>query len=199
MKLLRKLASPSVRTNHRRPLNLTSASADLFICFADFIRSRQGRWNLSRGFFVFELLTFSVGIVFDYCQCHEASITFLKTTGKVHGDITSLIVRRSFVVCAECANFDYGITPNITIGPKLTYINLSLLGLSLKGTSLGAEGRYHFTEAFVDGGYVNAALDTINVELQRARTQLAKPPQPRVLPSIMRWASVITGSGNPST
>lgn len=62
------------------------------------------------------------------------------------------------------ANFDYGITPNITIGPKVTYINLSILDVAVKGTSLGAEGRYHFTQAFDDGGYLNFVLATINIE-----------------------------------
>lgn len=62
------------------------------------------------------------------------------------------------------ANFDFLVTPNLTIGPKLTYMNFKLFDVQLKGTAFGGEARYHFTRAFEDGGYANFVLSTINVE-----------------------------------
>ncbi len=60
-------------------------------------------------------------------------------------------------------NFDYGITPHITIGPKLTYIDLKPLDVSLQASAIGIEGRYHFTQAFADGAYMSALLGTLNL------------------------------------
>lgn len=61
-------------------------------------------------------------------------------------------------------SFDVLVTPNVTIGPKLTYINFKLFDVQLKGLALGGEGRYHFNRAFEDGAYLNAILTTISVE-----------------------------------
>lgn len=62
------------------------------------------------------------------------------------------------------ANFDFVLGPNLTLGPKLTYMNFKLFDVQLKGTALGAEGRYHFSGVMTDGGYANVQLSAINIE-----------------------------------
>ncbi|MBX3017233.1 MAG: DUF3575 domain-containing protein [Bdellovibrionaceae bacterium] len=61
-------------------------------------------------------------------------------------------------------SFDFMITPHVTIGPKLTYINFKIFDVQLKGLALGGEGRYHFNGAFNDGVYLNGILTTISIE-----------------------------------
>lgn len=70
----------------------------------------------------------------------------------------------SALILTVDGNFDFLLNPNFTAGPKLTYMNFDFLGVRLRGTAIGAEGRYHFDGAFNDGFYLNGILTTLNIE-----------------------------------
>lgn len=56
------------------------------------------------------------------------------------------------------AELDYKINDQVTVGPEFAYINLTVDDVSIKGTGVGAQGRYFFDQFGEDSWYTTAKI-----------------------------------------
>lgn len=61
-------------------------------------------------------------------------------------------------------NLDYKINNNLTVGPSLSYMSLTLFDVTIKGSGFGVEGNYFFSGVYTDGFYSDFGISTLNVE-----------------------------------